>query len=66
MKRLLLKISLSILCIVCLCAGISCTQTQNHKYVSAPQNVVLSELEVLSWDPVDNADEYSVCINDKE
>lgn len=37
----------------------------NEKVLDTPQNVVLSDSGLLTWDAVDNAQSYAVTINDK-
>ena len=37
----------------------------DEKVLSAPQNVVLSETGLLTWDAVENAEGYIVTIGDK-
>ena len=50
-------------------AGVSCAQegtSEQGKTLETPQNFSLSEMEILSWDSVENATGYCVEINDEE
>ena len=60
MKRI---ISLILVSLILLLALASCNE--DEKTLGTPQNVVLSDSGLLSWDAVENAESYTVTINDK-
>ena len=60
MKRI---INLTVICLILLIAFSGCGKKE--KILNTPNNVVLSDSGLLSWDAVENAESYTVTINDK-
>ena len=60
MKRIikLIFISLLLLAVLCGCG-------KKEKILATPKNVALSDTGLLTWDAVENAEKYTVTINDK-
>ena len=54
-------INLTVLCLVILIVFTGC----GNKKLDTPTNVVLSDTGLLSWDAVENAESYTVTINDE-
>ena len=60
MKRI---INLTVICLILLIVFSGCGKKE--KILNTPNNVVLSDSGLLSWDAVENAESYTVTINDK-
>ena len=61
MKKL---ISLFLVCVLLLSSLSACDKNES-KTLATPQNVVLSDTGLLTWDAVEHAESYTVTIGDK-
>ena len=61
-KRTMLQIVLGAIMAMCMGAGVSCALSGP---LEKPEQVILDDLEILSWEEVPHADGYCVTLNDK-